>query len=472
MRMWMVAAAVILMNAMPGASAVARPLAQLETGSIRGISVDGVESFLGLPYAKPPIGPLRWRPPKPPTSWKGERAATAFAPACPQRGVSMPGEPPPWMDEDCLYLNVWTPTSRARGPLPVVVWIHGGGWTNGATALPLYAGDALARRGVVVVSIAYRLGALGFLAHPELSREDDGSSGDYGLMDQVAALRWVQRNIVAFGGDPERVTIAGQSAGAMSVSLLLASPQAAGLFHRAIAQSGGIFEPLELAPNYALVNAEQAGKAYAEKIGAPSLAQLRALPAQALTGPEASGVSHPVIGARILPRSPYDAYQIERWNRVPVLLGYNAEEARSLVDLSNVRAASFASDIAKSWGPLPSALLAAYPNQDDAGAREARAAFERDLRFGWDMWMWARLQARAGTPAFLYRFARRPPFPDSSPQSGWGAAHFAELWYMFGHHDQEPWEWTDADRRLSATMVDQWVAFARAGDPNGGGRPA
>ena len=467
MRMWMVAAAVILMSGMLGTFAVAMPLARLATGSARGMTADGVETFLGLPYAKPPIGPLRWRPPQPPTSWKGERAATAFAPACPQRGVSMPGEPPPRMDEDCLYLNVWTPTPRATGPMPVVVWIHGGGWTNGATALPLYAGDALARRGVVVVSIAYRLGALGFLAHPELSREDDGSSGDYGLMDQVAALRWIQRNIAAFGGDPQRVTIAGQSAGAMSVSLLLASPDAAGLFHRAIAQSGGIFEPLELAPNYGLAEAEREGKAYAEKIGAPSLTQLRALPAEALIGSEAPRVSHPVIGARVLPQSPYDAYHTERWNRVPVLLGYNAEEAGSLVDLSSVRAASFASDIARSWGPLPPALLAAYPNQDDAGARDARAAFERDLRFGWDMWMWARLQARAGAPAFLYRFVRRPPFPDGSPQDGWGPAHFAELWYMFGHLDQEPWGWTDADRRLSVTMLNLWANFARSGDPNG-----
>jgi para-nitrobenzyl esterase len=386
----------------------------------------------------------------------------------------MPGEPPPRTAEDCLYLNVWTAAQRPdqrRARLPVVVWIHGGGWTNGATSLPLYDGAAVARRGVVVVTIAYRLGALGFLTHPELSREDGGSSGDYGLMDQVAALRWVRRNIAAFGGNPGQVTIAGQSAGAMSVSLLMASPEAKGLFHRAIAQSGGVFEPLALAPSYRLAAAERDGQAFAAKLGATTAAQLRALPVEALTAPSAARVGHPVIGARVLPLAPSDAYAAGRWNRAPLLLGYNAEEARSLTDMSKVRAETFAADIHKAWGPLPPALLAAYHYTDDVSAQQARADFERDLRFGWDMWTWARLQAKARSPAYLYRFSRRPPFPSGSPREGWGAAHFAELWYMFGHLDQEAWAWTDADRRLSATMLDYWIAFARTGDPNGSGRP-
>jgi para-nitrobenzyl esterase len=476
MRFWIVALLALTLSSLAhtGAGAAARsgPVVRIDTGRVQGAVTHGVQAFVGLPYARPPIGDLRWRPPQPPASWGNVRAATAFAPACPQRGVSMPGEPQPRTREDCLYLNVWTPARATGKPLPVIVWIHGGGWTNGATSLPLYAGDALARRGVVVVSVAYRMGALGFLAHPELSREDGGSSGDYGVMDQVAALHWVRRNIGAFGGDPGRVTIAGQSAGAMSVSLLIASPEAKGLFHRAIAQSGGIFEPLELAPNYRLAQAEKDGRTYAEALGAPSLVQLRALPVEALLGPGAARVGHPVVGARVLPQAPYDAYEGGRWNRVPLLLGYNAEEARSLIDLSAVRGASFASDIGRAWGALPPSLLAAYPFDDDEGAQEARAAFERDLRFGWDMWAWSRLQARAEAPAFLYRFSRRPPFPDGSARAGWRASHFAELWYMFGHLDQEPWAWTDADRRLSATMMDQWVAFARTGDPNGPGRPA
>jgi para-nitrobenzyl esterase len=449
----------------------AGPVARLEMGRIEGVARGGVNAFLGVPYARPPVGQLRWRAPRPAAPWKGVRSAAAFAPACPQRGVSMPGEPPPQTREDCLYLNAWTSAMPAAMPRPVIVWIHGGGWTNGATSLPLYAGDALAKRDVVVVSIAYRLGALGFLAHPALSAEDGGSSGDYGLMDQVAALRWVQRNIAAFGGDPTNVTIAGQSAGAMSVSLLLAAPEAKGLFHRAIAQSGGVFEPLELAPGYHLANAERDGAAFADKLGAATAAQLRALPVEVLTAPDAARLGHPVIGARVLPLAPWDAYAAGRWNRVPLLLGYNADEARSLTALSAIRAATFQADLDKTFGPLPPALLAGYPFSDDASAGAARSAFERDLRFGWDMWAWARLQARAGAPAYLYRFSRRPPFPDGSIRAGWGASHFAELWYMFGHLDQEPWAWTDADRRLSATMVDQWVAFARTGDPNGGSRP-
>ncbi|PVM92711.1 carboxylesterase/lipase family protein [Caulobacter endophyticus] len=452
----------------------AAPVARLDTGSIEGVETGGVLAFLGLPYARPPVGDLRWRAPRPAMPWTSLRPANTFAPACPQRGVSMPGEPAPATSEDCLYLNVWTSSKTAKPAArsPVIVWIHGGGWTNGATSLPLYSGDTLAARGVVVVSIAYRLGALGFMAHPALSAEDGGSSGNFGLMDQIAALRWVQRNIAAFGGDPRNVTIAGQSAGAMSVSLLLASPEATGLFHRAIAQSGGLFEPIALAPSYQLASAERDGAAFAEKLGATTTAQLRALPVEALTAPDAARLGHPVIGARVLPLAPWDAYTARRQSRVPLLLGYNAEEARSLTDLSAIRAASFQADLANTFGQLPSALLAGYPFSDDVGAQAARDAFERDLRFGWDMWAWVRLQARTGTPAYLYRFSRRPPFPSNSVRAGWGASHFAELWYMFGQLDQERWAWTEIDRRLSATMVDQWVAFARTGDPNGDGRPA
>jgi len=449
----------------------ASPVARLDTGWIEGVETGGVRAFLGLPYAQPPVGDLRWRAPRPATAWTGVRPATAFSPACPQRGVSMPGEPPPATREDCLYLNVWAP-AKSAARLPVIVWIHGGGWTNGATSLPLYSGDTLAARGAVVVSIAYRLGALGFMAHPALSAEDDGSSGDYGLMDQVAALRWVQRNIAAFGGDPGNVTIAGQSAGAMSVSLLLASPEATGLFHRALAQSGGVFEPIALAPSYQLANAERDGAVFADKLGARTTAQLRALPVEALTAPGAARLGHPVIGARVLPLAPWDAYAAGRVSRVPLLIGYNAEEARSLTDLSSIRAASFQADLANTFGSLPPALLAGYPFTDDTSAQTARGAFERDLRFGWDMWAWARLQNRAGAPVYLYRFSHRPPFPENSVRAGWGASHFAELWYMFGQLDQERWAWTEIDRRLSTTMVDQWVAFARTGDPNGDDRPA
>jgi para-nitrobenzyl esterase len=464
-------AALLLCAATPAFAA--GPVVRIDAGRIAGSSTGDVEAFLGIPYAAAPVGDLRWRAPQPVVRWAGVHSATAFAPACMQSGVSMPGEAPPSISEDCLHLNVWKPRRRAPQPAPVMVWIHGGGYTNGATSMPLYWGDRLARRGVVFVSLAYRLGPLGYLAHPELTAESPaGGSGNYGLMDQIAALRWVQRNIAAFGGDPGNVTVLGQSAGAMSVSLLMASPHAAGLFDRAVGQSGGVFEPLQLAPNYQLHAAERDGVAYAHSIGATSLAALRRLPAAQLLGGQARRVSHPVIEPAVLPLSPYEAYVAGRQNDVPVLVGSNAEEGNSLVDLQAIRAATFEDDVKRAWGSLPPALGAAYPYTDDATARRARSNFERDLRFGWDMWAWARLQSGLSRqPAFYYRFSQRPSFPDASVRAGWGAAHFAELWYMFDHLDQEPWGWIKADHQLAEVMVRYWVNFARTGDPNGPGLP-
>jgi para-nitrobenzyl esterase len=388
-----------------------------------------------------------------------------------QNGVSIPGEPAPETSEDCLYLNIWRPgTSGANRP--VMVWIHGGGYTNGATALPLYWGDQLAHEGVVVVTINYRLGPLGWLAHPELTAESGrGSSGNYGLMDQIAALRWVQRNIEAFGGDPNNVTVFGQSAGAMAISLLMASPQAQGLFDRAIAQSGGVFEPAQLAPHYLFANAEQDGEAYATAHGAGSLAELREAPVEHLL--EGAGrVSHPVIEPYVLPRTPYEAYLAHSFVDVPLIVGANADEARSLTDVDTVTAETFAAEIERAWGTLPAPLIAAYPFTTDAEARAARLAFERDLRFGWDMWAWARLHAQTSAhPVFYYRFAQATPFPDEGPRAGWGAAHFAELWYVFDHLDQEPWTWSSADRRIADEMSRYWVNFAARGDPNRSGLP-
>ncbi|THD58486.1 carboxylesterase family protein [Phenylobacterium sp.] len=444
-----------------------------DTGRLRGSTANGIAAYEGVPYAAPPLGLLRWREPQPVQRWKGIRDATAFAPACLQLGVSMAGEPDPRTDEDCLYLNVWASAKRPRGQSPVMVFIPGGGYANGATSLPLYWGDRLARRGVVVVTVAYRLGALGYLAHPELTAESPHhSSGNYGLLDQIAALAWVKRNIAAFGGDPGRVTIFGQSAGAMSVSMLMASPLAQGLFQGAIGESGGLFEPLQLAPSYSLSVAERDGVSYAKSVGASSVAELRRLPGAALLHGEAGKVTHPVVEPYALPLSPYDAFVAGKQARVPVLVGWNAEEPRSLTDLGSVRAATFTQDIRKAFGPLPSAMIDAYPHADDAQAVQARTGFERDLRFAWDDWTWARLQARAGPPAYVYRFERRPPFPAGSVRADWGASHFAELWYVFDHLDQETWTWTSADRKLADAMAGYWVDFAKRGDPNGPGRPA
>ena len=464
----LVAAAVQLASVAVGQQVVT------ESGAISGVLANGLRVYKGIPFAAPPVGDLRWRPPVHAAPWTGTRKADAFAPACMQVGVSMPGETTPAVSEDCLYLNIWTPAEAKAAPehLPVIVWIYGGGYINGSASMPLYWGDRLAQKGVVVVTLSYRLGPLGFLALPELTRESPHhSSGNYGLMDQIAALDWIQRNIAAFGGDPKCVTIAGQSSGSISVSILMVSPLAKGLFRRAIGESGGLFEPLQLAPKYLLANAEHDGEKYAVSLGAASLQQLRQSPASQLTG-NAGGIVHPVIDPYVLPLSPYEAFTSGQQNDVALLIGSNADEARALVDVSRDTAATFDSDLEHSVGQLPPALVAAYPHATDEEARQAQLGLERDLRFGWDMWAWARLQAGTGhNPVYYYSFRQKPPFPAGSVYEGWGASHFAELWYVFNHLDQSHWNWTAADRKLADEMSTYWVNFARSGDPNGPGLP-
>jgi para-nitrobenzyl esterase len=467
---WRPSALLLILLLCVGAAEAAPVL--IESGAVQGVRANGLTVYKGVAYATPPLGEFRWREPKPLRPWSGVRKADKFAPACMQTGVSMPGETPPAVSEDCLYLNIWTPAKSSDERLPVIVWIHGGGYINGSASMPLYWGDRLAHKGVIVVSVAYRLGPLGFLALPELTRESPHhSSGNYGLLDQIAALAWVRRNIAAFGGDPKRVTIAGQSSGSISVSILMASPLAKGLFQRAIGESGGLFEPLQLAPKYLLANAEKDGGKFAASLGTASLKELRQLPAILLTG-NAGGIVHPVIAPYVLPLSPYEVFVSGQQNDVPLLLGSNADEARAIVDVTHVTTATFLSDIEQSFGPLSTPLMAAYPHTTDEEARKARLDFERDLRFGWDMWTWARLQAETGhSPVYYYSFRQQPPFPTGSVYEGWGASHFAELWYVFDHLDQQPWRWTAADRSVAGEISTYWANFARSGNPNGPGCP-
>ncbi|GJG86668.1 carboxylic ester hydrolase [Gemmatimonadetes bacterium T265] len=446
-------------NNRPPAGDTVRTSAGLLTGTASDRA--GGRAYLGVPYAAPPVGPLRWRPPQPAPAWPGMRAADHFAPACVQPGPAAFG---PWtlefllrgpVSEDCLTLNVWTgagPNRNGAGR-PVLVWVHGGGFTGGSGDVPVYDGAALAARGLVVVTLNYRLGALGFLAHPALTAESpEHASGDYGLLDQVAALRWVRDNVAAFGGDPARVTVAGQSAGAASVVLLTASPLARGLFQRAVVESGpGGLAAFGMATTRAitrpLAEAERDGVAFAAALGAaggraPSLAALRALPASAfVAAPGAAGAAAPprirfgpVVDGRFLPE-PVDAVVAAgRQSDVPTLTGINADEG--------------------SASPT-------YGRSDTVRLRDlGLASLHRVL---------AERARTARTPAYAYLFDRAIPWPEH-PE--FGAFHTAEVPYVFGTLDALPRPWTAADRRLSATIMAYWVNFVARGDPNGAGLPA
>ena len=457
---------------------------RVESGLVVGTSDGSLAVYKSIPFAAPPVGELRWRAPERPLHWSGIRAADKFGPICMQSGASVPGAAEESVSEDCLTLSIWTPAKARNEKLPVMVWIPGGGFTQESASMPLYWGDGLAKRGVIVVTLNYRVGVFGFLAHPELTRESPNhSSGDYALLDQIAALAWIQRNIAGFGGDPGRVTIWGQSAGSMSVNLLMASPLARGLFQRAIGESGGFFIPPAATGSTAgwfLAGAEQQGVKFAEAAGNPSgtsIEDLRKLPAEVILKSNDAGTTHPIMGGYVLPEEPYFVFAAGRQNDVPLLVGSNADEARPLIAGKDIKLASFGEDVGKSFGgdtmrDLANGYLKIYSTTTDAQARETRARFERDLRFGWDVWTWARMQAKTGkSEVFYYYFQHAPPFPEDSPFSGWGAAHWQELPYVFDHLSQNQWAWTDADRMLANTMATYWTNFARTGNPNGAMAP-
>jgi para-nitrobenzyl esterase len=448
---------------------VAAPV-RTESGLLQGVADASVTAFRGVPFAAPPTGALRWRPPQPAMVWEGVRYAGSFSPRCPQNGAYPPESPPEPMSEDCLYLNIWVP-ARVAGPLPVMVWIFGGGLSTGSASIPLYAGDQLATHGVVVVTVSYRLGALGFQSHPALSRESPQHvSGNYGFLDQVAALQWVHRNISAFGGDPDRVTVFGQSSGAMCVSALSVSPLTKGLLQRVIGQSGGLFEPLAMAAGYTLPGAEAEGAAFAQRAGAPSLKVLRSLSADALL--KIAFDPHMVIDGVALKESPYDAYARGAQHPVDVLVGSNATEGAVFLQDRPVSVRSYSSVLSQDFPPLLVRLLAPGAGADDQTARAGATAFESDMRFRWDMWTWARLAARKSTGhVYLYEFTRAPPFAPGSRYHGMGPTHGMELPYVFGHLDPVSAPWTAQDRQLAVTIQAYWTNFARTGNPNAAGLP-
>jgi len=466
------AAFVVLLAAASALAAVSEPI-RIENGLVTGTpgASPDVRVFKGIPFAAPPIGDLRWRPPQPARNWDGVRAADTFSANCMQRQAGG-GAFPPYggdrsateMSEDCLYLNVYTTAASATDRRPVMVWIHGGAFTSGAGAI--YQGEDLARKNVVVVTVNYRLGVFGFLAHPELTKESaNHSSGDYAVLDQIAALKWVQKNIAAFGGDPTRVTIFGESAGSWSVNNLVATPLAKGLFQRAIGESGGQFTITRTQSE-----AEQAGAKFAEANGAASLSALRAMPAAALNGANGFQTSATVDGW-VFPQDVLTIFKNGKQNDVPVIIGSNADEG-SIFTPASVTTASFRQQIERQYGTDAEAVLKLYPSTSDKEARAAQAAAMRDRTFGWEMRTWARLQTQTGkSKVFLYYLSHVPPLPDAE----WiGAQHGAEIPYAFNWPNGKQSahvSWTDGDRKLAEQLSSYWVTFAANGDPNGSSLP-
>lgn len=440
--------------------------AETTSGRQIGVIEDGVVSFKGVPYARPPIGDLRWRPPQPPI--RRERLADAMGALCMQRyNPEDNGVGPLPMSEDCLTLNVWTPEKHDQ-PLPVMVWIHGGGLVNGSGTAALYDGAALARQGVVVVTLNYRLGRLGFFAHPALSAEQAGAPlGNYGLMDQIAALEWVRANIREFGGDPRNVTLFGESAGGVSVLRLMMIDQAGGLFHRAIVQSGAGFERMTRlrGDGDGGPSAETLGVMLAARIGVPNgdLAAMRAVPADVIvSGPEPSMMDGfgPIIDGLLLREDLMDALEGGRLAPIPMIIGSNALEFPTPASQFEVTMAG----LMRGREADRPRLAAAYP--DEAAFRQNVIS---DLLFGAPARAIAALHTRNGQPAYLYRFSVMSPAIRGRLA---GAPHASERQYVFRTLSASPWPTDANDEVRAAEMSAYWVAFAKTGDPNGEGLPA
>ncbi len=443
----------------------AGPEVRVETGTLCGLSRAGQHAFLGIPYSAPPLGPLRWRPPQPAASWIGVRDATRLPPQAPQPGrdatsvyAEYAGDQA--QSEDCLTLNVWAPAGARGARLPVMVWLHGGGFRQGAATNPIFTEGTLPLAGVVLVTVAYRLGALGFLTHPLLAAES-GCSGNYGLLDQVAALAWIHRNIAAFGGDPDCVTIFGQSAGAHSIGMLMAAQAAQGLFHRAIMMSFGAVGAMR-----DRTAAERDGAQDTARL-APDLAGLRALPAERLVAATFPTLG-PIIDGALLPESGAAAFANGRQARVPLLLGWTADEGTTFAGPTTL--ADHRARVAAAFGTRAEAFHALYPAGDSAEAMHADQEWFADRTFRHNILRTAEAH-RTHAPTWLYHFTRVQPFHpgqrfrEADPATRLGAFHSGDYPYVFGTLDVLDRAWTEADREFAATMQALWVSFARDGAP-------
>ena len=460
------------------------PIVAVETGKVQGVAATGgspVQIFRGVPYAKPPVGDLRWREPRPAASWQGVRAADQFGPRCMQRHMwdDMFFRSPK-ADEDCPYLNVWTPANlgkAASAKLPVLVYIYGGGFVAGTSDEPRYDDAAMAAHGIVVVTVNYRLGIFGFFAHPQLTGESPHhASGNYGLLDQAAALAWVRRNIAAFGGDPKHITVGGESAGSMSVSAMMVSPLTRNLFVGAIGESGSAlppFHPLTLA------DAEKKGMDFAESLQVPTLAMLRAIPADKLLSVQDFQGAHwgPDIDGYYLTEPPEATYAAGKAAKAASLIGSNSQEggAGAILGDTPPTIANYQAGLQKKYSADADRLFQLYPAASDADVRRAATELASDAFIAASTWNWFDHQRRSGWPTYYYYYTHVRPQPTAYKATGpaaYGALHSAEIEYALGNLDANPaYAWTDDDRKVSATMSGYWANFIKTGNPNGGDLP-
>lgn len=473
----------------PVAAAIRDPV-MTRNGQVLGIrgTDPSITVFKGIRFAAPPVGTLRWRAPQPPETWKGVRTASEFGAGCIQNIVS---KRKPWtyefmthgaISEDCLSLNVWTGAASSSERRPVFFYIYGGAFSEGSGAVPVYDGEGLAKKGLVVVTANYRVGVLGFLAHPELSMESSSkSSGNYGQLDQIAALRWVQQNIAAFGGDPQTVTVAGQSAGGMSVHNLIASPLARGLFHRAVIQSGGsnVGGGTLSVGVRTLADAEADGVKFAASKGARSIADLRAMSWQKLMEPSRTSNSEggrnlfmrfsPIVDGYLLKAPAREVMAQGKQNDVPVLTGVNEGELGGLMGPpSPATAESFLKRTRQQYGSFEDKFLTLYPSSTDPAAAEAQIQSTRDRALV-SLYLWARERAKtAKTDAYVYMWDHALPGPDAER---FGAFHSSEIPYVLNTLYMSNRPFTEADRKIAEMMSSYWANFAATGDPNGNGLP-
>ena len=478
--------ALALFTAAPLATYAATPLiVKTDKGDVRGaLSTDGqVRSFKGIPFAAPPVGGLRWAPPQPSSTWKGVRDAVQFGDHCLQSGTAADRVwDDPGASEDCLTLNVWAPTNAKEGSLPVMVWIYGGGFQAGGSSETRQHGDSLAHRNVVIVSLNYRLGIFGFFAHSELTAESPHhASGNYGLMDQLAALNWIQKNIANFGGNPHNVTIFGQSAGSLSVSALMASPLAKGKFEKAIGESGSELGTFQTKP---LEFHEQGDVKFAQgAFGTSKLADLRKIPAEELLKKTLAYLKEtnapvpfwPDVDGWFLPESVEQTFAEGKQAHVPLLAGWNADEMRKSVLFANPQptAESFKLKAQAEFGPEAAEFLKLYPAGTDAEALRSAGDLAGDRIIKYSTWRWLEAQVKTGeAPVYRYHFELGSPGDKIHPVV-LGAPHSDEIEYVFGTLDSRAGgpKWRSEDRKLSNEMGGYWTNFARTGNPNGDSLP-